>query len=208
MELGAGLVAQQVAAAAARGQGRPPRSASGCGWSRARGRCRRRRSRSDAPSSWPRKSREGVDHHVDSRDGGRGLHGDRARAARAAAARDAVAVALHDADRVDRDAGAVGQEPGIDRLVPLPVRLGADEKRAPCRRRRTRSARLRTDRRGSPRYSSTGPSPRSLPARRRFRRGGRQSRPHRPRPGAREHAGEIAHVDVSRPWRCHRGSGG
>jgi hypothetical protein len=39
---------------------------------------------------------------------------------------DQVAVALHDLDRVERQAGLVMQQLGVDRLVPLPVRLGAD----------------------------------------------------------------------------------
>ena len=50
----------------------------------------------------------------------------RARAAGAAALGDAVAVALHHVDRLQRDAGLVGEELGEHRLVPLPVRLGAD----------------------------------------------------------------------------------
>mmetsp|Transcript_100 Transcript_100/g.284 ORF Transcript_100/g.284 Transcript_100/m.284 type:complete len:341 (+) Transcript_100:3067-4089(+) len=64
-------------------------------------------------------------HRRNGRDGGVVLHSDRARTARAAPRLDPVAVALHHVDHVSGDAGLVGKELGIDRLVPLPVGLRA-----------------------------------------------------------------------------------
>ena len=83
------------------------------------------------------------------------LGGERARAAGAAAGLDPVGVALDDADLLERHVQPLVQHLGVGGVVALAVGLGADQHRRPCRPRRTRSRRARSDRPWSIRCSST-----------------------------------------------------
>ena len=117
----------------------------------------------------------------------------RARAARAPAPRDQVAVALHDADALHRDAGLVAEELRVDRFVPLPVRLRADVKAdAPIL--------LEDDLRALRRVAQdrfdvvAEPEAAQLAALRALRLPRREARPVAFRLDPREHPVEIAHV--------------
>ena len=149
------------------------------------------------------KGGKGRHHLFDRRQRCHRLHGDRARPARAPAARDAVTVALDHPDLVEGNAGPVGQELGIDRFMPLPVRLRADKQQHRAIGREFHPHAFRGIAQNGFDVAAQAKAP-QLAARRTF--GAARGEPVKVGfgPGAGQHAGKIAHVDI---FACGAGIG-